>query len=571
MTWRVALLVGGLAAAGTVPGRGPIARQPGQVSVFGASITLTRLRAAVVDDSGRPVPGLGVGDFRVLENGVEQEIQVVLAPEVAPLELAVVLDFSGSIAEDWPQVRGEIRDFLQALAPDDCLYLVPFNSAVGPGVWGRPADRSLQQIVERYPLEGRTRLYDAIHDALEALAQDAPARATACALESGDAERRRALVMLSDGMDQGSRATYADTLLGAWRTGVPTFPVAVGAAAIGSDDLRGMRDHFYAEDVVGQIRNFQGQLREIARVSGGSFVNQRDLGDAYQELLSLLRSYYVIGYRSRDETTEGWREVELSLLRAGPRVLAQPGVYRSREDTGAARDALAAAREAFEERRFGAAERWFGIAAGISGEVGRPYFGRALSLEAAGRLREARAQYRRSVQQNPGAAATHLRLARVSVGLGDLVTAREHAIRGAVGGGNPEELWRLLRQRGVATPSRSDLAGPVIFILSPEIPGLDEQLVLRRAQRSLATALDAGTGIALTRWYPSATAYLVTRSRRYDRGSPESLELRVELYDLGRSRLWAGDLKIAGLDDEEGVQRAGAELVNTLRQRLERR
>ena len=68
---------------------------------FDTSVGMTRIKAAVIDASGEPVAGLGPADFRVWENGVEQEVALVLDPVRFSLDVAMVLDFSASIERDW--------------------------------------------------------------------------------------------------------------------------------------------------------------------------------------------------------------------------------------------------------------------------------------------------------------------------------------------------------------------------------------------------------------------------------------------------------------------------------------
>ena len=95
---------------------------------------MTRIKVAVLDDDGVPVPGLAAGDFRVFEDGNEQTLDVVLAPADVPLDVAVVIDFSASISAEWadPQPREAAERFLDALGESDCVYLLPFQDTVGP-------------------------------------------------------------------------------------------------------------------------------------------------------------------------------------------------------------------------------------------------------------------------------------------------------------------------------------------------------------------------------------------------------------------------------------------------------
>ena len=188
---------------------------------FRSGVYLTRIKVSVLDDEGEPVTGLATNDFKLFEDGVEQDIQLVLAPSDAPLDLALVLDFSASIEQEWPDPRPReaIHALLDALEPDDCVLLIPFHAAVGPGRWGPPGAALLRRIVDSIPYGSETRLYDAIQAAYRGLQwrghrrqasshlpdEDAgiDAADTVCGepLRASEANRRRAA---SDGWTFGS-------------------------------------------------------------------------------------------------------------------------------------------------------------------------------------------------------------------------------------------------------------------------------------------------------------------------------------------------------------------------------
>jgi len=123
--------------------------------------------------------------------------------------------------------------------------------------------------------------------------------------------------LLSDGADMDSDAGFYDALGAARAASVPVFPVAMGYA----NSEPGLAD----------------QLAELARATGGHLIQntrQGELAAAYDEVVSLLRSYYLIGYDPGNELAAGdgarprWYDVRVELRRPNFEPLVRPGYYR---------------------------------------------------------------------------------------------------------------------------------------------------------------------------------------------------------------------------------------------------
>lgn len=547
---------------------------PQQAPVFGSTVSVTRVKVAVLDEDDRPVAGLGAADFRVLDEGQEREIQVVLDPDESPLDLALVLDYSTSVADTWPDARERVHAFLEALSPRDCVHVLPFNSRVSPGLHGPPGDPYLRLFVDRFPMWGLTRLYDALFSAYAALGTPAAAASGPAdpgsvetvpgACESGEQtpRRRQALVVLTDGADEGSDYSYRDVLMQAWRADTPVFSVAVGIAATSDRDLDGYRSLGVPRAEIEEIRTMRRQLAELARVSGGRMVTQQDIRDGYAEVLSLLRGYYVLGYRTPEPRRAGWHEVRVELReRAGRRVVSQPGYYSAEVDPAPAFDALAAAQAALAERRFEEALRWFDIAAGLDAGVGSPDLGMALAYDALGQLVLARAALERALARHPGLAAAHAQLASVAARQADYEAAWEHAIRARLGGGGVDDTIARLRVRtGDPADLQRRLARPVLFIVRPEVPGLEEQLRLGPVLDALGNAVESTPAAALTQHAGRATHYL---RLDLDRITAEGVRGKLELWSVQGDRLADEKLRL-------GPQPSATQAAEILRRLLER-
>lgn len=170
----------------------------------------------------------------------------------------------------------------------------------------------------------RTSLFDQVDDAIRGLDLSLPAPVQDCgeALPPGvrtdpSNARRKALILLSDGADMDSDAGFYDALGAARAASVPVFPVAMGYA----NSEPGLAD----------------QLAELARATGGRLIQntrQGELAAAYDEVVTLLRSYYLIGYDPGSQLAVGnngrprWHDVRVALRRPNFEPLVRPGYYR---------------------------------------------------------------------------------------------------------------------------------------------------------------------------------------------------------------------------------------------------
>jgi Ca-activated chloride channel family protein len=158
---------------------------------FRTGIELINVTATVSDESGRFVSGLRKEDFRVYQDGELQEVTHFNSERV-PVSLGIVLDTSGSMdGEKMRAARRALERFLSLLGSDDEVFLYRFDtSPVLVEGWTTDRARLIRELARIQP-RGGTAMYDALAEAVP-LAQ------------SGQ-NRKKALVLISDGNDTSSR------------------------------------------------------------------------------------------------------------------------------------------------------------------------------------------------------------------------------------------------------------------------------------------------------------------------------------------------------------------------------
>jgi len=260
-------------------------------------VDVVQVTATVTNGRGRFVPGLRREDFRVFEDDVRQPVTQFLAENV-PLELLAAIDISGSMRLAIPELKEAVKEFLAAVPPTNEVTLIGFNDNIFPLTRRSRDPEARLRAVDRLAAWGGTALYDVIIRGIEMLDQ---------------ATGRKALVVFSDGEDQGSHATRDDTLRRLEETDATLYMIGQGQRA-SAPDLRAL-------------------MERLAKQSGGrAFFPDRieDLRSVFGEIIEDLSNQYLISYAPIDTVHDGtWRTIRVELVDRSYRVRAREG-YRAK-------------------------------------------------------------------------------------------------------------------------------------------------------------------------------------------------------------------------------------------------
>jgi Ca-activated chloride channel family protein len=258
-----------------------------------------------MDRNGAVVGGLADNAFTLTEDGVQQQIRS-FSEEDAPVSMGIVLDVSGSMARVLNTAKESLRALLTDANPDDEAF---FN-----GVSTRPRAYSgfttgfedVLRRVESQTAYGDTALIDTIYGSLGQL--------------RAGVHPRKALVVISDGMDNRSRHSSRELMRLAMEADAQIFTIGV---ADGAPRTKGLD---FAEEMQGL-----SFLRELASRTGGiSFLvrDGTDIAKAVAGIGRALRTQYVIGYAPHDSRGNGqWRKIRVKVAGQGLRAYARTG-YR---------------------------------------------------------------------------------------------------------------------------------------------------------------------------------------------------------------------------------------------------
>ena len=297
-------LLGGVLGAQQTPSA-PSA--PSRQSVaFRTGVEVVSLNVTVLDREQRYVTDLEPAEFRVLEDGVRQEVSF-FSRRQQPIALSLLLDSSASMDQHLPMLQAAATNFVRRLKPSDLAQVIDFDSRVEirQPFTGNAAD--LEQGIQQLVAGGSTSLYNAVYIALRELQK---IRAVA------DADvRRQALVVFSDGEDTSSLLPFEELMDTAKRSETAIYTIALRGA---DTQTKGFREAEFA-------------MRQLAQGTGGrAFFPLRieDLAGVYGQIADELASQYTLGYAPLNARRDGaWRRIAVLVERPNLTTRAKQGYY----------------------------------------------------------------------------------------------------------------------------------------------------------------------------------------------------------------------------------------------------
>lgn len=257
------------------------------------------LNVYVTDKNGRPVAELPRNLFSVLENGTEQRISFFEAAKT-PFAVAILLDSSGSMEERIVLARAAAIHFLDSLRESDVAAVFSFDSRVRR-LRAFEGGRDLPEAFYDLRSRGMTVLYDAIIEAAATLGERE--------------EKRRAIIVLSDGADTASRSTLDKALRAASEKDITIYAVDMSSAVgAGVSTLASQR-----------------VLRELSEKTGGTYIRSsggEGMRDAFQRIADELGIQYTLAYEPTDLRMDGkWRKIEVRVRRPGLHIRTRKGYF----------------------------------------------------------------------------------------------------------------------------------------------------------------------------------------------------------------------------------------------------
>ncbi|MEQ1883993.1 MAG: VWA domain-containing protein [Bryobacteraceae bacterium] len=277
---------------------------PEGVPTFRSDATTVTVDTAVVDNKGHFLPNIPKNYFRILEDGVPQQITGVQAGE-APVTICMVVEFSNRFQSyysyTWFQTLNAVYGFTQTLKPDDYVAVIAYD--IRSEILSDFTNNRQQtaEALQRLRIAGfsESNMFDAVVDA---------------ARRMQDIEGRKAILLISSGIDTFSKLTYDKARKALQDYGVPVYSVGLMQSLREMADARGGMDSIARMDFL-QADNM---LRTFSAETGGmSFFPRFDseFPGIFNNINQTLRNEYVLTYTPSNQARDGKvRRIKVQLI-----------------------------------------------------------------------------------------------------------------------------------------------------------------------------------------------------------------------------------------------------------------
>src|SRR5580698_490404 len=300
---------------------------PAQVGREGAiisNVNLVEVLFSVVTKRQKLITDMNKENFKVFDDGVEQEITSFSQPTDLPLRIGMVLDTSNSIRERLQFEQDAAINFLfNALRRNkDQAFLMTFDDGaqIIKDFTGDTGD--LRDTILKQRAGGGTSLYDAVYAASDHLLKNSP-------LPPGpNSDVRRVLVVISDGDDNSSNRSRGESVEMSQRAGVIIYSISTSTDWVSAEDEKDPSKRIerkYLKTEGDQV------LEQLALETGGRVFfpyKVDDLGQSFLDIGDELRHQYALAYSPAGRSPDGkYHTIKIQTDRKDVVVRARKGYY----------------------------------------------------------------------------------------------------------------------------------------------------------------------------------------------------------------------------------------------------
>lgn len=271
---------------------------------FRSDVVTVSVDAAVVDNKGRFIPNIPAGNFLILDNKVPQKLTSFSMGE-APMTVCLVIEFSSRWqrywSETWYQTLTAAYGFLKTLKPEDYVAVVSYDMRTTILSDFSTNKRKAYQAMQRLRIAAfsESDLYDAVTETAERMST---------------IQGRKAIVLISSGIDTFSKITFGEARRKLQMAGVPIYAIGLMQAIRESLDASGylsgpVRMDFLVAD---------NQMRTFAKETGGMSFFPRFYGEfpsIFRAIAQSLRHQYTLTYQPTNQARDGkFRKIKVELV-----------------------------------------------------------------------------------------------------------------------------------------------------------------------------------------------------------------------------------------------------------------
>jgi Ca-activated chloride channel family protein len=267
---------------------------------------LVLMNITVTGAQGGFVKNLTKDYFTIKEEGKPQKIEFFGA-EQTPFAATILLDISGSMENKISLARAGMAQFADHLRGDDVLAIYQFSDEVKQ-LQDFTNSRDISDYVWDVRADGFTCMYDCLYEAAEGF--------------SKRSELRRAILVISDGMDNRSKHTLDEAMKKTLAANIAIYSIdLIGSGDAGKPSIEEMQGHSI--------------MKQMAEKTGGRYLASpggRLLTESLKKIVEELTNQYTVGYYPSNEKRDGkWRKVEVALPKPDVSVHTRAGYYAAKD------------------------------------------------------------------------------------------------------------------------------------------------------------------------------------------------------------------------------------------------
>jgi VWFA-related protein len=271
---------------------------------FKSDVTSVTLDVSVLDNKGRFIPNIPKDKFRILEDNVPQTVNSFGLGE-APMTVCLVIEFSNRFqqyyTESWYQTLTAAYGFIESLKPEDYVALIAYDMRPEILTDFTTNKHQIQEAMQRLRIAAfsESNLYDALVETSDRMK---------------DLEGRKAIVLISSGVDTFSKLTFDKTRKALQQDAVPIYAIGL---------MQALREYYDARGAMGAIQRLDflqadNQMRTFSKETGGQSYFPRFYGEfpsIFRAVSDSLRNQYSLAYSPTNQARDGkYRRIKVELV-----------------------------------------------------------------------------------------------------------------------------------------------------------------------------------------------------------------------------------------------------------------
>jgi VWFA-related protein len=243
-------------------------------------VRMVEVYVSVKDTKGKPVTTLQADDFRLLEDGREQQLRV-FEPVSSGITLGLLIDTTASVSADLPHVKNAIIRLISSLDENDSVGLFTFSTSLTRLSDFTTDRRKTLGAVLQTSAKGNTALFDSLVQLSRSISK---------------LNGKKAILLFTDGDDNASVLSLEKALQETRRVGVPIYAMLYGRALSDADLLK--------------------RLENISKSSGATAFRIRQASDlpvVFQNVTENLQKLYMVGYQFSGDSNKDWHTLKVEV------------------------------------------------------------------------------------------------------------------------------------------------------------------------------------------------------------------------------------------------------------------